>query len=368
VTTSIFQLTPFTVWRDRYDEAAQHPAIQLVLHATVLELPTDDHAEVVDPLPVRTPAGALATVTADRYVLAAGGLENARLLLLSDRRDAGGLGNGSGLVGRYFMEHLAVRAGRWRVDPASLGLYLAHRPGDPGLRVQAKLSLHPDVLTELGVLNGTFFLTPMTEHRAHQAVRSFVTLRRARTWRPLPDELGAHLGQVLRHPGTIARTAVDEVLRRHRSSASLVQLMAMTEQAPHPECRVTLDRRKDAYGQRRLSLHWRLDELDRRSIRAAHDVIDEQLRNAGLGRLEDKLGDEGVTPQIQPQWHHLGTTRMDPDPQRGVVDTQGRVHGVRNLYISGGSVFPTGGYANPTLTMVALALRLAAHLRDELTA
>lgn len=363
VQTSMFQLTPYTTWRERYDEVVGHPGIHLVLHATVPTLPVDPGGRRVTPLVARTDAGVDVTVEGRHYVLAAGGMENARLLLLSGRPGGHGLGNDHDVVGRFFMEHLAVRAGRWRVDPGEVGLYLPH-PVEEGLRVQGKLALAPEVLRSERLLNGTFFLIPMTEHRAHAAVRSFVTLRRSRTWRPRPPDLGAHLGQVVRHPGVIARTALDEVRRRHREDASLIQLMAMTEQEPNPRSRITLGTTRDRLGQPRLRLEWRRTERDRASVRRAHERLDAAFKAAGLPPLEDKLGDEGVRPQVQPQWHHMGTTRMDPDPTRGVVDEHLRLHGVENLHVVGSSVFPTGGYANPTLTLVALAARLSARLHD----
>ncbi|MGH3665395.1 MAG: GMC family oxidoreductase, partial [Egibacteraceae bacterium] len=146
-----------------------------------------------------------------------------------------------------------------------------------------------------------------------------------------------------------------------------LQLTAMTEQAPNPDSRVRLGSRRDAFGLPVARLEWRLSELDRRSIRGAQDAFDATLRDAGLGRVVCKLGDEPVEAHLQGQWHHMGTTRMHRDARQGVVDAQGRVHAMANLYVTGSSVFPTAGYANPTLTLVALALRLADHLRDSST-
>ena len=110
-------------------------------------------------------------------------------------------------------------------------------------------------------------------------------------------------------------------------------------------------------------LDWHLGERDWASIRRTVELLGESLRDAGIGEVVPTLSESSPPPPVYGNWHHLGTTRMHRDPAHGVVDERCRVHGVDNLYISGGSVLPTGGYANPTLTIAALALRLADHLR-----
>jgi choline dehydrogenase-like flavoprotein len=90
------------------------------------------------------------------------------------------------------------------------------------------------------------------------------------------------------------------------------------------------------------------------------------LPRAGFGRLESDLARADPWPIAQDASHHMGTTRMGRDPASSVVDAQGRVHSLANLYLAGASVFPTSGSANPTFTIVALSIRLAEHLRAEL--
>ena len=138
------------------------------------------------------------------------------------------------------------------------------------------------------------------------------------------------------------------------------------EQAPNPDSRVTLGTRRDRFGQPVARVDWRPASSDRASIRASQEVVDAALRAAGLGHVELMLGDEDPPALLEGNFHHLGTTRMHPDPANGVVDADCRVHGVRNLYVAGSSVFPTYGCSNPTLTVVALALRLADHLKKQL--
>ena len=143
------------------------------------------------------------------------------------------------------------------------------------------------------------------------------------------------------------------------------------EAAPNPDSRVRLGDQLDALGMPRIVLDWRLTEQDKRSLLAGHQAVAEELGRTGLGRLQiaDWLteGDNSWSPSIEGGHHHLGTTRMSQSiASQGVVDPNSRVHGIANLYIAGSSVFPTSGSANPTLTIVALALRLAAHLQERL--
>jgi choline dehydrogenase-like flavoprotein len=138
------------------------------------------------------------------------------------------------------------------------------------------------------------------------------------------------------------------------------------EQSPNPSSRVTLDRDRDRFGVPKPKLDWQVTDFDRWSIRRTQEIVDEALREAGVGRLERKLGDESPPALFRGAYHHMGTTRMHSEPSQGVVNANCRVHGYANLFAAGSSVFPTSGNANPTLTLVALAIRLADHLKDEL--
>jgi choline dehydrogenase-like flavoprotein len=142
------------------------------------------------------------------------------------------------------------------------------------------------------------------------------------------------------------------------------------EQAPNRESRVMLGEERDRLGCARVALCWSLTSLDRRTFDRGHEILHEELRRANVGSLETAFGpaDDAWPPGLRGARHHMGTTRMHVDPRRGVVDPQCRVHGISNLYVAGSSVFPTGGAANPTLTIVALALRLAEHVDGALRA
>lgn len=133
------------------------------------------------------------------------------------------------------------------------------------------------------------------------------------------------------------------------------------EQAPHPENRIVLSAEHDRCGIPRAILRWRWRAEDQENLQRVRVVVKRELERGGVGRVW-RLNDDPPDSNVH---HHAGTTRMDPDPRRGIVDANLRVHGVENLFVVGSSVFPTVGFANPTLTVVALALRLADHLASQ---
>jgi choline dehydrogenase-like flavoprotein len=140
------------------------------------------------------------------------------------------------------------------------------------------------------------------------------------------------------------------------------------EQAPNPDSRILLSTERDALDMPQADLQWRMTPIDKRSIRVFYEVLAKELGRSKLGRLRlgDWLldGDDTVWPtHLSGGWHNMGTTRMHPDPKQGVVDANSKVHGLANLFVAGASVYPTGGAVNPTLTLVALTLRLADHLK-----
>ncbi len=142
-----------------------------------------------------------------------------------------------------------------------------------------------------------------------------------------------------------------------------------SEQAPNPDSRVQPGQERDALGQRRVLLDWRLTDLDRHNFVKAAQLYSSVVTRSGIGRI--KLvpwlfaNDDRWWRRIAAGWHHMGTTRMAEEETKGVVDKDCRVFGLDNLYVAGASVFPTVSYSNPTLTLVALTIRLADHLKRQ---
>ncbi len=175
-----------------------------------------------------------------------------------------------------------------------------------------------------------------------------------------PDRFLSHVWNVLTDLGG----AMGAVRRRLGGPPpKLLTLERVSEHVPNPESRVTLSNERDALGRRRVNLTWRLSEVDRRSIKRTQELIARALGQAGLGRVKNILDEHADAWPVRGQSHHMGTTRMHEDPTQGVVDPDGLVHGMSNLFVAGSSVFPTSGSGPPTLTIVALALRLADHIK-----
>jgi choline dehydrogenase-like flavoprotein len=309
---------------------------------------------------VATLEGPTATVEARAFVVATGGIEVPRLLLASNDARPGGLGNENDLVGRHFTDHLLVPAGFAVLHRPAAALDLFVDQDQDGIAVRAALALTGDAVRDGELLGLEMQLVPgpLAADAPGQDEGAATT------------DVGAVLGAV---EGT-------EV-------ASVAYVQALAEQRLDPESRVTLDPRdRDALGMPRVQLDWRVGDEDRASIRQGLGLLGAELGRLGLGRLQAVPGalryqsdpppdagplavygvelDELVADfPVAQGFHHMCTTRMADDPGTGVVDADCRVHSVANLYIGGSAVFATPGISTPTLTITALALRLADHLR-----
>ncbi|MBD8869408.1 GMC oxidoreductase [Nocardioides donggukensis] len=355
-----------------------HPHVTVLTDATVTGLHLAPGSARVGHADVSTWRGPDLRVTARAFVLAAGGIENPRLLLASTADRPAGLGNEHDVVGRYFMEHLHVPAGHLLSPHPRLraGFHaLRHHPSAGTIRGALATSARAQARDRLlatslvveapGHPDGQPFLSwsPRATVYAERA------LRRLAARRPTGDPGDRHPLRDLggrawyRATATDVRASYREAVRVARDQAPAVgvhALYARAEQTPQPESRVTLGTGRDAFGMPRARLDWRLHEQDLDSLRRTLALLDGRLRREGLGRLVPPS--PGWEERVIGGPHHMGTTRMADDPRRGVVDADCRVHGVPNLWVAGSSVFPTGGYANPTFPLLALSLRLGDHL------
>lgn len=302
----------------------------VVLNACVVDL--NERAGAIEWLDVRDPANVSHRVRARRVVLCAGGIENSRLLLWANRRQGGRVVRDPRPLGRYWIEHPHFTIGEALLDEGAPFEYDAWNI--------AWVSPTAATLRQRGLLNAGLRITRKSRESSRQLIADLACVA---------PELGAW--------------AMAKLKRRLFCGA---MLRASWEQAPQPWNRVVLSADLDRYGVPRAELHWRLSDLDRRTVQGAAELLAEEIarRNLGRVRLDPWVLGRGGFPgddEIKGN-HHMGGTRMSSDPARGVVDSNCRVHGCRNLYVAGSSVFPSGGAANPTLTIVQLALRLADHL------
>jgi choline dehydrogenase-like flavoprotein len=298
-------------------------------------------------------------VRARHYALCCGGIENARLLLNFTSQLPAGLGNQNDLVGRCFMDHPTIVFGEVALArPQDWDATLHYAPSEAFMAAEGSRNFNCAV--RWGPRPPLPFL--------REAARS------AQCDLPFAERLAeAVLGERALNcdfPGGLRQWW----LRRDPYREAMARAEVEIEQAPDPASRVALAETRDALGLLRPRLDWRLGEADHRTLEAAVVAFGEHVAEIGLGRLRlaDWLADGTVRFPSEEEngrpltsWHHLGTTRMADDPRRGVTDAHARVHGIANLHIGGSSLFATGGYANPTYTIVQLALRLGDRLAAE---
>ena len=378
VKTVIFKFgSRYPFIKDYIEQIDQAPNITTYLHANVVEIETDTLDNAVTRLRVTTLNGKKFWVSAKFYILAAGAIEISRLLLVSNKVQKTGVGNQFDLVGRFFMEHPHCTDGLF--VPSNQNIFKS-----TGLYNRVHLVKNVPIIGKLGLsaiaqrrerlLNHVVELFPMITLKAFlnkypiidsTSVRSLRTLVRSRD---KDINIGAHLRNVINGLDDVLITAYRHTKSRalgaiDRKRIKVFVLASMGEQVPNPKSRVILKEERDSLGVNRVALDWRLSPVDINNIIRTHGILDEVVQRSGLGRVYNQLYYE-IPSTVSGGWHHMGVTRMHSDPKRGVVDEHCRVHGISNLFIAGPSTFPTSGCANPVLTIVALSIRLADHVKQ----
>lgn len=314
--------------------------ITVWLHANVVELKLAPRGGRLERLDIACLNGKRHTARGRAYVLATGGIENARLLLASNSVEEAGVGNRADLVGRFFQGHMTYGPYDLAKGIAS-GLFLAS---------DRKMALYTEG-TE-GKSHCVLAPTLAAQRRGRRGNSTF-TLSRF----PPKQQLAPNAEEA----------AIQDLARRLAATSAGQRLYGffMTEHFPNADSRITLGSTSDALGMPRARLEWRYTEADWRSLEASVAAFAQEFAAAGLGRVCFPMRRSEFVATGASR-HHMGTTRMHADPAEGVVDPNGRVHGVSNLYVAGSSVFPTSGIGNPTLTLIALTLRLSDHLKRQI--
>ena len=363
-----FRYSPPTKFGERYRAAlASSDRIKVYLNANLTDLSVFDNGLRVSALEVQTLTGRKMRVTADCYVLACGGIENARILLNCNKFYKNGLGNENDLVGRFFMDHLD--AGGGYIFPSdehfTLGDFSFLAGHDEKTKISLAFANSAETVMKRQRLPCSLFLQPefaessavvrAMSSPAFLAVRELVKNVGAAHFSRRTVELGCG---ALDDPKQVAMALYYRATDSFRNRGMLKSIFVRLEggQMPNPESRVVLTDKVDVLGMRRVGLDWRVTDAEHQSL---HNTAMEFARGvglAGLGRMRVHTMDE-----IQPStaYHHMGTTRMSRNSKSGVVDENCCVHGIANVFVAGSSIFPISGRVNPTLTIVALAIRLS---------
>jgi choline dehydrogenase-like flavoprotein len=351
--------------------------ISVYLYANVLNIDTDSAARTVTKVDVATLSGRHISVRAKLFVLATGGIENARLLLASNRIRPAGLGNGHDLVGRFYMDHPRLMSAEIQFSRAwsrnklydikyhyQNAAVSAH-----GTRIASQFALTAELLQRERLLNARVWFFSRFAGEGSKAAEALIRCKQGLLHKDQPGwKLGRDLVTMASHPTDTAGFALTRILHP-RALIRSVKLQAIVEAEPNPDSRVTLSEQKDQLGMNRVRVAWQLTSNVQRTFDRTFALIAEELQRSGVAAV--KL-DAPIEGQLWPvglegTWHHMGTTRMHDSPGEGVVDRNCKVHGMTNLFIAGSSVFPTVGANFPTITIVALTLRLAGHIAVELS-
>jgi choline dehydrogenase-like flavoprotein len=371
---------------------------RVLLESTCTRLLSNDSGQSVQAIDCSTFSGNHFQIRAKYIVVAAGGLESVRLLAASNESLPQGLANSSGLLGRYYMSHLEGTLGRLQVTDGRKVAWNFARTLD-GIYAKHHLRLSDEVQQRCGLRNMIFRLhhaNPMDPQHGHPVLslmyiakrfvlpeyRRKITSVELASLDKLPTGirlLAQHVSNVAKNPWPLIRFLGFWAYKRHASYRRIPYVALYSkhgaypldynaEQTPLYDSRISLMHDRDRFGVPKLRIDWRVCPEDTASIAASYRQMQSSLARTNVATViynDDSLDDD-VKQAIAVGGHHIGTARMSEDPKRGVVNPRCRTHDVENLYVAGSAVFPTSGSANPTLTIVALAIRIADQLRADL--
>lgn len=344
------------------DEIAAAENVVVFLHANVTGIVTNEAATHVEGLRARPIEAGETVFRARQYVLATGGLENARLLLNATEVQREGLGNGRGLVGRYFSDHTWLPVGRMAATGQGAAFeFYARKDIAPGQEFIGYHAMTPEAQEAHGLGHAHVKVEKKRRHVDHLAAGP--SLKRVLRGRGGDEGLAHHVGQVIANFDELAEYGAQRLWLGEKPVDHL-SVSVSFEPVPNPDSRVTLANETDPLGLRRLRLDWNFTDTDRRTVRWLADRFAHAVGQAGLGRVQLDEIEADFDYLVEGVNHAIGTTRMADTPARGVVDADCTVHGTDNLHIAGSSVFATCGSGSPTMFIIALAMRLSDHLKE----
>jgi len=373
------------------------PNLTVLINATATSVETNETGSAFEYLEVATIDGVRHRIRAKAAVLAASAIENPRLLLASRKVHPNGLGNAHDAVGRYLMDHVGARLGFYKQDDCSeimkrFGFYSLRHQGEPHIYVHG---LVPSKALQARERLNNCAIYMLDECAIDDPWSAIKRLAKGQSTDLISDMLAVASSPRLLVKGSAMRVfesgIIPEVVKRGIVNAVISQfpnfavrefrtrsmphklksvvIEGISEQSPNPESRITLSANVDALGVPMAHVNWRRDVEALRSLACIAKNLASESPYIGLPspQLDEWVVKQNLDDsQFIDCAHTSGTTRMSDDPKFGVVDANCRVHGVAGLYIAGASVFPTSGHANPTLMILALAIRLADQIKLDL--
>jgi choline dehydrogenase-like flavoprotein len=358
--------SPPTRFANAYQDLLSSLDVRVLLNATAVEIRLNSELNSVAELKLRSTPLQVLSIKAKIYVLAAGGIENARLLLLSNRQLTAGIGNQHDNVGRYFMDHPVIE-GAWFI-PTHLPSAL---PDSSDSNIIAFVKISDATVLRQKMLNVRIPFVPSSRLVLSQGIESMHQILDSLQEWSLDDDFLFHAQSVFRDLDLV----LSEVGARYFGLAkgedsSAIRgyvLDTMIESRPDPNNRIVLGEDLDPFGQRKVRLTWTIDRQDIENLKLAYMILATELGRQGRGRIVLRFEHDSANRLLESLLsfgnHHMGTTRAAEDQRSGVVDSDLKLFGATNLFITGSSVFPTSGCVPPTFTITALSIRLADHIR-----
>jgi choline dehydrogenase-like flavoprotein len=343
-------------------------------NATVTELQLNDALNTIINIKAATTNNKKLIIKSKVFILACGALENARLLLVSNKQKNSGIGNENDIVGRYFMEHPKIIKGKVILNkkiylPTIVGTYFSNG------KIKIGFSLHEKVQKERNLLNCYTALEPQV---SEDVKKSYAFVIRAMKRLLRKGYSGGRFNKkekIAEIPNMIYELPPMDLMPhsfyKYYDKLKKILLNNVTdtyvminycEQEPDYNSRIVLSNNKDIFGIQKIKLDWKIGSKEAMSVFEIQNSIDHQLKKLDYGFVEDII-DPFETNSFTDASHHMGTTRMSISQSEGVVDSDCKVFSTSNLFVAGSSVFPVSGYANPTLTIAALTIRLADHIK-----
>jgi choline dehydrogenase-like flavoprotein len=349
------------------EELVGSPNITLLTHANVVGLEANEDATAIREVRVKSFAGRTCTVRAKMFIVACGGIETARLLLASNSVERDGIGNRHDMVGRFFQDHPGVSIPVKPLDKKRFAdWYNGFKVGN--VRHSIKLAASEKFQRTNRILGvGAEVFYPVDDHDPIGAAKLLLHSVRQKHLR---SQIPSALATVLKGPHKVVKAAMRYYVMGQIASLNAGQpfIGFAVEQQPNPDSRVTLSNEVDSLGMRRSRLDWRVSAEEGRSMNIFAEALAKEWRRLGVAEFNPadlKLSgrEKGENGGYIDASHHMGTTRMGSDPHSSVVNASCRVHDYENLYIGSSSVFPTCGFSNPTLTMLALCMRICDEMK-----
>ena len=365
-----FSYPPVRFFHDHGKSLTDSQHIRIFKNSNLVDLKFESASRKVKSVEASSNNGGRFTVNARLFVMCLGGIENARMLLIFNDKYEKKLGNQGDSVGRYHMEHPTPRASH--LITQEIDTFSFYEGNDLGSRwVSSYMSLTEQALVRHQTTNLRIPLVPATNYTLSDGIASYHVLGDSFKSGEIPENFGTHiynfLGDIDEIAEAVSRKKLDKKLFDSASEIGGFEIPAMMEQTPSRDNRIVLGESRDRLGLKQVEIDWRLSEADKDRVWTSLQILANELGALGLGRVKLRKAHASRlwSDQLGFSQHHMGSTRMSEDPESGVVDKHQRVFGTDNFFVSGSSVFTTGSHVPPTLTIVALSIRLARHLEQE---